>query len=164
MYPVFKVTSLYMYTVDCSFVVNIFIFHFSASRSRKSPSRTKQKEADSEEVEEVVPTGFWITTDPDGDRVCTRIDGSRVPVKRALISTASDPATNQAMRTREDHVITVTHPDGTTVVEHADGTRISSFWREVAVTVAGDMSEETGKNKAATYYCAASCQVLYRCF
>ena len=49
------------------------------------------------------------------------------------------------MRTREDHVITVTHPDGTTVVEHADGTRISSFWREVAVTVAGDMSEETGK-------------------
>ena len=48
------------------------------------------------------------------------------------------------MKTREDHVVTVTHPDGTMVVEHADGTRITTFWREITVTVAGDSSFETG--------------------
>ena len=65
-------------------------------RLRKSPSRTKQKDELDDVTDEVTgPTGFWITTDPDGDRVCTSIDGTRIPVKRALISTASDPATNQ---------------------------------------------------------------------
>ena len=37
------------------------------------------------------------------------------------------------MATRDDHVITVSYPDGTTVVEHADGTRITVYYRETAV-------------------------------
>ena len=46
-------------------------------------------------MEEVVASGFWLTTCADGERLCTRLDGSKVPVKRALISMASDPATSQ---------------------------------------------------------------------
>lgn len=34
------------------------------------------------------------------------------------------------MATRDDHVITVSYPDGTTIVEHADGTRITTYYRE----------------------------------
>ena len=49
----------------------------------------------------------------------------------------------QSMQTREDHVVCVKHPDGTTVVEHADGTRITSFWRQI--TLPGLNSEETGR-------------------
>lgn len=36
----------------------------------------------------------------------------------------------QTMATRDDHVITVSYPDGTTIVEHADGTRITTYYRE----------------------------------
>lgn len=32
----------------------------------------------------------------------------------------------QVVHSRDDHVITVYYPDGTTVVEHADGTRITT--------------------------------------
>lgn len=32
----------------------------------------------------------------------------------------------QVMHTREDHVITICHPDGLVIVEHSDGTRITT--------------------------------------
>lgn len=64
----------------------------------------------------------------------------------------------QSMKTREDHVVTVNHPDGTVVVEHADGTRITTFWREITVTVAGDSSFETGKPPP--YICLAFAYLL----
>ena len=48
------------------------------------------------------------------------------------------------MHTREDHVVMVCHPDGSTVLEHADGTRITSFFKQVDVTVAAGDAEETG--------------------
>lgn len=38
------------------------------------------------------------------------------------------------MHTRDDQVVTVYYPDGTTVVEHADGTRITTVKQQVAVT------------------------------
>ena len=64
-------------------------------------------------------------------------------------------------------MVTVNHPDGTVVVEHADGTRITTFWREITVTVAGDSSFETGKPPP--YICLAFacvrtyCYILYMC-
>ena len=45
--------------------------------------------------EEPVEKGFWITTTSTGQRVVTRLDGSNVDVKDALISSSSDPMTGQ---------------------------------------------------------------------
>lgn len=37
----------------------------------------------------------------------------------------------QVMHTRDDHVVTVHHPDGLTIVEHSDGTRITTKRQEL---------------------------------
>lgn len=37
----------------------------------------------------------------------------------------------QVMHTRDDHVVTVHHPNGLTIVEHSDGTRITTKRQEV---------------------------------
>jgi hypothetical protein len=49
------------------------------------------------------------------------------------------------MATRDDHVITISYPDGTTIVEHADGTRITTYYRENQITRSGE--EWVSKNK-----------------
>ena len=54
------------------------------------------------------------------------------------------------MATRDDHVITVSYPDGTTVVEHADGTRITVYYRE---------SAQGGEGSECEYMCEC---ILYR--
>jgi hypothetical protein len=46
------------------------------------------------------------------------------------------------MATRDDHVITISYPDGTTIVEHADGTRITTYYRENQITRSGEESYE----------------------
>ncbi|KAL5020758.1 hypothetical protein ScPMuIL_002159, partial [Solemya velum] len=43
------------------------------------------------------------------------------------------------MATRDDHVITVSYPDGTNIIEHEDGTRITTYYRESTI---GDSEEE----------------------
>ena len=48
----------------------------------------------------------------------------------------------QKMYTREDHVVAVSHPDGTTIVEHSDGTRITTYFRELKM--GPSHSQETG--------------------
>lgn len=48
------------------------------------------------------------------------------------------------MATRDDHVITVSYPDGTVIVEHSDGTRITTYYRESNIPVSGDDQSETG--------------------
>ena len=48
------------------------------------------------------------------------------------------------MATRDDHVMTVSYPDGTTIVEHADGTRITTYYRESQVPVNDSSTEDTG--------------------
>ena len=48
------------------------------------------------------------------------------------------------MATRDDHVMTVSYPDGTTIVEHADGTRITTYYRESQVPVGDSSTEDTG--------------------
>ena len=46
------------------------------------------------------------------------------------------------MASRDDHVITISYPDGTTIVEHADGTRITTYYRENQITRSGEESYE----------------------
>lgn len=48
------------------------------------------------------------------------------------------------MATRDDHVMTVSYPDGTTIVEHADGTRITTYYRDSQIPVNEEDMEETG--------------------
>ena len=47
------------------------------------------------------------------------------------------------MATRDDHVITVYHPDGTTIVEHKDGTRITTQLKQVQVPSNTDLNDNT---------------------
>ncbi|XP_056016108.1 sperm-associated antigen 17-like isoform X7 [Ostrea edulis] len=74
--------------------------------------------------------GTWTTTYPTGEKIMYKGSGEMEELKAVMISVASDPETNQTMATRDDHVITVSYPDGTTIVEHADGTRITTYYRE----------------------------------
>jgi len=55
--------------------------------------------------------------------------------------------TKQSMATRDDHVITVSYPDGTTIIEHADGTRITTYYKESTVTEApgDDFDDDNSK-------------------
>ncbi|CAH1799483.1 unnamed protein product [Owenia fusiformis] len=93
--------------------------------------------------------GHWITTAPNGERVATMADGSRVPgVKNALCSMASDPMTDQSMCTREDHTIVVKYPDGTMIAEHSDKTRITSYFKTVRTPIDCASYHETGEYPA----------------
>ncbi|KAL8578119.1 hypothetical protein ACOMHN_055439 [Nucella lapillus] len=84
--------------------------------------------------------GTWTFTYPNGDRCRTLPSGSSEQLKPVMICVASDPDTKQTMATRDDHVITVSYPDGTTVVEHSDGTRITVYYRDTQVPVGEDTS------------------------
>lgn len=48
------------------------------------------------------------------------------------------------MHSRDDHVVTIYMPDGSTIVEHADGTRITTMHHEVEIKVETEDSQETG--------------------
>ena len=48
------------------------------------------------------------------------------------------------MATRDDHVMTISYPDGTTIVEHADGTRITTYYRESQVPINDSSTDDTG--------------------
>ncbi|XP_046333573.2 sperm-associated antigen 17-like isoform X4 [Haliotis rufescens] len=89
--------------------------------------------------------GTWVTTYPSGDRMAIRSDGTAEELKPVMICVASDPETRQSMATRDDHVITVSYPDGTVIVEHSDGTRITTYYRESNIPVSGDDQSETGE-------------------
>ncbi|XP_061176448.1 sperm-associated antigen 17-like isoform X2 [Saccostrea echinata] len=84
--------------------------------------------------------GTWTTTYPTGEKIMYKGNGDMEELKAVMISVASDPETNQTMATRDDHVITVSYPDGTTIVEHADGTRITTYYRE------NTMNQEEGQD------------------
>ena len=48
------------------------------------------------------------------------------------------------MATRDDHVMTISYPDGTTIVEHADGTRITTYYRDSQVAQTDISTDDTG--------------------
>ncbi|XP_076445026.1 sperm-associated antigen 17-like isoform X2 [Babylonia areolata] len=99
--------------------------------------------------------GTWTVTYPNGERYRTSTpagtsssSGANPPavetLKPVMICVASDPDTKQTMATRDDHVITVSYPDGTTVVEHGDGTRITVYYRDTQVPI-GEGSTANGE-------------------
>ncbi|KAJ8314693.1 hypothetical protein KUTeg_006843 [Tegillarca granosa] len=105
------------------------------------------------EEEEDNKKGSWVTTYPNGEKVSYKGDGTMEELKSAMICLASDPETNQVgstaearikimtMATRDDHVITISYPDGTTIVEHSDGTRITTYYRQSQVPANEDFEE-----------------------
>ena len=48
------------------------------------------------------------------------------------------------MATRDDHVMTVSYPDGTTILEHADGTRITTYYRETQIPLSENGTDDDG--------------------
>lgn len=56
------------------------------------------------------------------------------------------------MATRDDHVMTVSYPDGTTILEHADGTRITTYYRETQIPVSEAGTDDDGKTLIYTMY------------
>ena len=63
--------------------------------------KDRNKSAHSQEVveekaeKEPANKGEWLTTMPSGERFLTRLDGTQLPVKDALVCSASDPMTRQ---------------------------------------------------------------------
>ena len=49
------------------------------------------------------------------------------------------------MATRDDHVIMVGYPDGSTIVEHADRTRITVCYKQIQTQSTSSDQAETGK-------------------
>ncbi|KAK3098986.1 hypothetical protein FSP39_024961, partial [Pinctada imbricata] len=110
--------------------------------SDRKKGKGKQGQEKEEEVEEAEKPGMWVTTYPNGEKLQTKADGAMEELKAVMVSVASDPQTNQSMATRDDHVITVSYPDGTTIVEHADGTRITTYYRENQTSASSGENEE----------------------
>ncbi|RUS91851.1 hypothetical protein EGW08_000422 [Elysia chlorotica] len=113
----------------------------SPKKGGKNSAKTRRQTVQHEvEVEEEVklegPTPTWTITYPSGERLQINKDtGDCQELSSVPVCLATDPSTSQTMATRDDHVITVSYPDGTTVVEHADGTRITVYYRETAMSV-----------------------------
>ncbi|XP_055887729.1 sperm-associated antigen 17-like isoform X4 [Biomphalaria glabrata] len=114
----------------------------SMGQKTMSHSQTRAKSSikitESELEEKVnVPseTPYWTITYPNGERLQISPNKEHKELPAVPISIATDPDTQQTMATRDDHVVTVSFPDGTTIVEHADGTRITVYYRETPITV-----------------------------
>ncbi|XP_076077508.1 sperm-associated antigen 17-like isoform X7 [Mytilus galloprovincialis] len=95
-----------------------------------------------EEPPEQEKKGVWTTTYPSGEKIQYKENVETEDLKPVMICVATDPETNQTMATRDDHVMTISYPDGTTIVEHADGTRITTYYRENQITRSGEESYE----------------------
>ena len=62
----------------------------------RSASKKKDIPVPEAPVEEVmIDPGYWITTTPSGERIATKMDGTVVEIKDALVSKATDPQTRQ---------------------------------------------------------------------
>lgn len=134
--------------------------------TKKGKPRIEVEEAKEDEKKSV-----WVTTLPNGDRMQYK-DNTAEELKPIMICLASDPETGQSMATRDDHVMTVSYPDGTTIVEHADGTRITTYYRESQVPVNDSSTEDTGDtekeyevqtNKFVKVECPAFATVEFNC-
>ncbi|XP_053313303.1 sperm-associated antigen 17 [Spea bombifrons] len=90
-----------------------------------------------------IKPGTWVTTTPGGQQIGTR-GSEKLELEPILSFKATDPVNGTVMTTREDQVVTVQSEDGTFIVEHADGTRITTFYQNVEIPLAGD-HEETGE-------------------
>ena len=64
---------------------------------KKDRNKSAHSQDVTEEKVDKEPTnkGEWLTTMPSGERFLTRLDGTQLPVKDALVCIASDPMTKQ---------------------------------------------------------------------
>ncbi|XP_033741247.1 sperm-associated antigen 17-like isoform X1 [Pecten maximus] len=140
-----------------------------SAKGKASKSQDKiAEQAPEEDVPEV--KGTWVTTYPNGEKVACKSDGNMEELKSVMISLASDPQTSQSMATRDDHVITISYPDGTTIIEHADGTRITTYYKENQISTGeeeyedNDIKEfETQTVKFVKVECPAYATVEFNC-
>ncbi|XP_063056678.1 sperm-associated antigen 17 [Engraulis encrasicolus] len=72
--------------------------------------------------------GSWTTTSPSGLQIHSV--GETSDIQHILTYTSTDPFSQTVVTLREDGVISVQEPSGSTVVEHADGTRITTSHQE----------------------------------
>ncbi|XP_050391323.1 sperm-associated antigen 17 isoform X2 [Patella vulgata] len=114
-------------------------------RSKGSSKNLSPKKQEENKVQEIEEKAKWVTTYPNGERYSVRSDGTVEDLKPVMICLASDPETKQSMATRDDRVITVSYPDGTTIVEHSDGTRITTYYCESQVAAEDEDADETGE-------------------
>ncbi|XP_059166152.1 sperm-associated antigen 17-like isoform X2 [Physella acuta] len=120
--------------------------------SERIIKNTKSTEDDQVRLHSVAPN--WIVTYPNGERLqMFKFSGNSKELPAVPISLASDPDTQQTMAIRDDHVITVSFPDGTTIVEHEDGTRITVYYRETPVAVEEAEHED---EESVTQICTAT--------
>ncbi|GFO01704.1 sperm-associated antigen 17, partial [Plakobranchus ocellatus] len=119
----------------------------NSGKGRRQPNQTEVEVEEEVKLDVVSPT--WTITYPSGERLQINKDtGDCEELTPIPVCLATDPDTSQTMATRDDHVITVSYPDGTTVVEHADGTRITVYYRETAVPV--EENDETSSAVVST--------------
>ncbi|XP_021376816.1 sperm-associated antigen 17-like isoform X5 [Mizuhopecten yessoensis] len=145
--------------------------------TKKTAASAKGKTKSQEKIAEQAPEeeapekkGMWVTTYPNGEKVACKGDNEMEELKSVMISLASDPQTSQSMATRDDHVITISYPDGTTIIEHADGTRITTYYKENQIATGeedfedNEMKEfETQTVKFVKVECPAYATVEFNC-
>lgn len=136
--------------------------------------RSQKKGKQATEVTEELPTedekkSTWVMTYPSGERVKYSQGTEPEELKSVMVCQASDPETSQSMATRDDHVMTVSYPDGTTILEHADGTRITTYYRETQIPLSEAGTDDDEKefdiqtNKFVKVECPGFATVEFNC-
>ncbi|XP_052284814.1 sperm-associated antigen 17-like isoform X3 [Dreissena polymorpha] len=141
-----------------------------ASTDRSTGKKSKPtSEVTEERVEEEEKKSTWVMTFPSGERVQYTTGAVPEELKPVMVCLASDPETSQSMATRDDHVVTISYPDGTTILEHADGTRITTYYRETQVPVGDSVTDDGEKeldvqtNKFVKVECPGFATVEFNC-
>ncbi|CAL1544731.1 unnamed protein product [Lymnaea stagnalis] len=110
-------------------------------KSKSTLKEFKMEEASESEVNVHQSLPYWVITYPNGERMQVSKSLGSKELPHVPISLVSDPDTQQTMATRDDHVVTISFPDGMTIVEHADGTRITIYYRETPIILDDDGSK-----------------------
>ncbi|WAR08114.1 SPG17-like protein [Mya arenaria] len=138
------------------------------STGKKSGSKPTSDATEETRVEDD-HRSTWTMTFPSGERTKYATGHEPEDLKPVMVCQASDPETSQSMATRDDHVMTISYPDGTTILEHADGTRITTYYRETQVPL-GDGATDDGEkeydiqtNKFVKVECPGFATVEFNC-
>ena len=74
---------------------NICFLEYLEKKKDRNKSAHSQDVTEEKADKEPANKGEWLTTMPSGERFLTRLDGTQLPVKDALVCIASDPMTKQ---------------------------------------------------------------------
>ncbi|KAL4233858.1 Sperm-associated antigen 17 [Mactra antiquata] len=140
-----------------------------SDRSQKKGKQPTETVQDIPEDESDSKKSTWTMTYPTGERVKYVQNTEPEELKSVMISQASDPETSQSMLSRDDHVIAISYPDSTTILEHADGTRITTYYRETQIPLNDGATEDGEKeydiqaNKFVKVECPGFATVEFNC-